>query len=1198
MKKFFALLVVCTTFLCGLNAEVLMNESFKQNAGTLNSGDYNNMGTDTSKWWYTGSKTTYIQVIDTALTAKNYCSKKSGNAIQLKGATNTDVRAFTRVETTTTKTPKSLYYSALVNVRALKSSTSKEVLITLTDASVTSGYCYAELRFLNNYNDNSYQLGVTKANEVGVRWSEALPLDSTILVVVRYDFILGEKNDEAYLWINPTSLDEDKPTTQCVQDTASSTGNPWGAKEKVDPSGLRWVYLKPTANTANIILDEIRVATTWDELFEGGGDKPGLSVTPSSKDEGAVFQGDIQVETIKVKGVKLSADVTLSNKNAEVELSTPTITKSDAEDGATFTATITPQAEGEQTDTITVVSGTLEKQVILTWNTIGITDCANVAALKAAVAGKEAWGTYVRLTGEAVVTRDTTISYVRELYIEDASGAAKLTDEYSILDASTSLLGAKIKNLALLNKETVAGVQPFLVQGTPTIVSTGNEPDPQLVTLAELQANPKDYLLELVQVQKVTFADGGGTFKSGDWAISQEKEEAIVRVEMGNGITTNPIPNKANVIGFSLGIKGDTIVPRNIYDIIDADPVLLKNSSFEEYTSGTSFFGAYTEFEGWDMSGLTSAVLEAETTDVLDGKAAFKTTSAYNSNGYIYQEISCEDYAENDEFNIRVCYKNLDEKDSALVLDCYWESSTGSTEKLGQTAEMKQALPISQNWDSVIVRTAKPAGAKYFVFKVKIKKKAQVLLDNMDFKYYEDTVPYFAVLPDKRSYSFTSNINSDTVVARLTIRQRNLKEPVQVVWSKSTDKTVYSVSKSEVTAEEETVEVKFKASKTGKFNGTLNIMNDESTTASLCNTTISFEGTAIDPSKTPELSVTPMEFDTFRCKAYEEVRDTIYVTSSNCSEYVRCWANEQTGPDSLWAFGVSDSYLSKNATDTVILTFAPKKAGKYTATIRIFTSGADTVFIKVAGVAEEGQPTPVVVDWDTVFTWKQDKPYAILNEQFDHADTCRNKTLKTKDWQNVVLTGQRPWWGFYSDSTKQAKITSYYSFETPGTMPMENWLVTPALNYKDAVSQVFTFRVMGEYMQSEQTAKLEVYYIDATDTKDVWFQHIEAIDSLIPANDETLNGQWNEVYISLAGQEFIPEVFFMAFKFTDLGGTNGIVYYVDDVTWGVKEIPTGMVNVNANDNANRMSNVHKFVNNGKLYILKEGKRYNVLGIMQ
>jgi len=1187
MKKFFTLLVALTTIFCGLNAEVLLKDSFNYEVGDLTKTDMIPGPVTNAEWFYTNTTAAKIQVIDTALTFNGYCSKPSAKAMQFKGNTNKAIRAIKAV------TEKSVYYSMILRVQEIKSSATKDGIIMLqNNSSISPGYSWAQLRYLNDNTAGKFQLGITKTNENGIRWI-SLPKDSTMLIVVRYDFIAGEKNDECYLWVNPTKTSEGTPTSWCVQDTANDAKTTqWGANQKEDASSLDRFMLKPAAHTPNIIIDELRVATKWTDLFEtGGGDEPELGVSPASIAANYIFQGDEKTYTINVTGQKLAGDVTISNKNTEISLSTAKITKAAAEAGASFTATIKANNVGDQTDTITLTSDTITKKIPVAWSTIGVANCANVKALKDSVNGQDGWSKYVRLTGEAIVTRDTTqTSLARELYIEDATGAAKITDDYSTLDA-TNLVGAKIKDFVFLNGEAVLGVQPFIAQGKPTVVSTGNEVEPQVVTLAELQANATNYLLELVQVQKVTFADGGSTFSAKSWEISQDSKTANVKVEMGNGITGNEIPAKANVTGFSLNTSGSVIVPRGIADIVDASEVLLKNGSFEKYKTSSSPFGSATTFDDWDLSGILGTALAVETTDVLEGQAAFKTTKDVTA-GNLYQEINCENYATGDQFDIRICYKNLDTKDSAIVLNSYWASSMGATEPLVQPEELKQALPNSQVWDTITIRATKPEQAKYFVMKFNFAKKAQVLLDNLDFKYYEDTVPYFSVMPEKETYSFTANINSDTTLVTLTIRQRNLKQPVKLELL-GTGKAAYSIDKTQVTAAEETVTIKFKTSTTGKFNATLNITDDESTETSLMNKSIWFYGTAIDPSKTPELIVTPLEFDTFRCKALEEVTDTIFVTSSNCSDYVRCWANEQTGEP--WAFGISKSYLSANATDTIILTFAPKKAGNYTAKIKVFTTGTDTIFINVAGVAEEGKPEPTVVDWDTTFTWNMAKPYAILNEQFNHADTCYNKTLKTTDWQNVVLTGQRPWWGYESDTTKQAKITSYYSYETPGTKPMENWLVTPALDYKNATKQIFTFKVMGEFMQSEQTAKLEVYYIDATDSKDIWFQHLESIDSLIPANDENLNGQWNEVYISLAGQELIPDVFFMAFKFTDNGGTNGIVYYVDDVTWGVKDVPTG---INEVQNSEFRIQNSKFIQNGQLYIVKDGKRYNILGLQQ
>jgi len=1187
MKKIFTLLVALTTFAIGLNAEVLLKDSFNYTVGDLTKTDMLPGPVTNAEWFYTTTTATKIQVIDTALTFNGYCSKPSAKAMQFKGNTNKAIRAIKAV------TEKSVYYSMILRVQEIKTSTTKDGIIMLqNNGSTAVGYSWAQLRYLNDNTAGKFQLGITKTNENGVRWI-SLPKDSTMLIVVRYDFIAGEKNDECYLWVNPTKTSEGTPTSWCVQDTANADKTTqWGANQKADASSLDRFMLKPAAHTPNIIIDELRVTTTWAELFEtGGGSQSELGVSPASISESFMYQGDSKTYTINVTGQKLTDDVTISNTNAEVSLSSAKITKAAAEEGATITATINANKAGVQKDTITLVSGTIIEKIPVAWETIEVTACANIAALKTAGATPYS---YVRLTGEAVVTRDTTISSTREIYIEDASGAAKLVDAYSKWTSVSNLKGQKITGMVLMSDEILLGVIPFNPATAPTAKGAG-EITPQVVTLAELQANAADYLLELVQVQKVTFANAGESFTSGNWEISQDSKTANVKVEMSVGITGNEIPAVANVTGFSLNTSGSVIVPRGIADIVDASEVLLKNGSFEKYKTSSSPFGSATTFEDWDLSGIFGTALAVETTDVLEGKAAFKTTSDVTA-GYLYQEINLDSYATGDQFDIRICYKNLDTKDSAIVMDSYWSTSMGSTEPMPQTEELTQALPNSQAWDTVMIRTTKPEKAKYFVLKFKFKKKALVMLDNLDFKYYEDTVPYFAVLPEKTSYSFTTNIGTDTTVAKLTIRQRNLKESVKLVWSIGTDKTVYSVSKSEVTAAEETVEVKFKSSKTGKFNGTLNIMDDESPETSLMNTTISFAATVIDPSVTPEIVVTPMEFDTFRCKAYEEVTDTIFITSSNCSEYVRCWANEQTGPDSLWGFGISDSYLLANSTDTIILTFAPKKVGNYTARLKVFTAGVDTIFINVVGVAEDGKPTPIVVDWDTTFVWNTTTPYAILNEEFNMGKTLRNKTLNVTDWQNVVLNGgDRPWWGFNSDTTQQAKMTSYYSDRTD-PQGVVTWLVTPALDYKNTPSQVFSFDVMSDLCFEGQTAHLELYFIDPSDPNDVFFQHIEAIDSLIPFGNSELSGNWGTILLPLMNQPFIPDVFFMAFKFYDPnGGRNGATYYVDNVTWGVKEIPMGVVNVNANENANRMQDVRKFMNNGQLIIVKDGQRYNALG---
>lgn len=732
MKKLFTILAVMTAVVFSAKAEVLMKDSFARNVGNLNVGDYKDMGTDLSDWWYTSTSTSIkVQVIDTNLTKAGYQTNPSGRAIQFKGNAQKDVRAFSRVSSVA---GKSIYYSVLLNVKAVKSSTSRENLITLTDASITAGYCYAELRFMNNYDDNTYQLGVTKANENGVRWSKPLPLDSTILAVVRYDFIEGDTNDVATLWINPTKLDESVPTSlHSVQDTASSGGAKWGANQKADPSGLKWVYLKPTTNTANIILDEIRVATKWADLFEGGGgSEPAIGVA-SELSFGELYQGTEDSKDLSITASNLKGDIAVSHSHADITLSAATIKKADAEAGATLTVSLNANAVGAQVDTIILSSEGVEKKVAVSWTSYPVVACANVAALKDSVKLYEAFAGLFRLNGEAVVTRDTTISD-REIYLQDASGAVKLFDSYG--KCGDNLVGAKVKDFILNNDEEALGILPFVILQAPTIVSTGNVVEPQEVSLADLQANAVDYLFELVKVKGVAFEDAGSSFAVGQYAISQATENANVKVE-NNNIVGKEIPVKAHVIGFCFNTSGSVILPRNIDDIIDANPELLKNGSFEKWkVESAGMFGTNTEFEGWSVSKITFGAKVVDSTDVLDGKYAFKTTSSLTQAGaYLYQEINCQDYAQGDEFKVRIGYKNLN--DSVLSLACYWETSMGSTEEMKQGA-VKQVLSSSKSdYNIVEVNTIKPEGARYFVYKVKVPKFAQVLIDDCAFTYQE-----------------------------------------------------------------------------------------------------------------------------------------------------------------------------------------------------------------------------------------------------------------------------------------------------------------------------------------------------------------------------------------------------------------------------------------------------------------------------
>ncbi len=132
-----------------------------------------------------------------------------------------------------------------------------------------------------------------------------------------------------------------------------------------------------------------------------------------------------------------------------------------------------------------------------------------------------------------------------------------------------------------------------------------------------------------------------------------------------------------------------------------------------------------------------------------------------------------------------------------------------------------------------------------------------------------------------------------------------------------------------------------------------------------------------------------------------------------------------------------------------------------------------------------------------------------------------------------------------------AKVTPYDSKVADGEeTPLQTLLVTPALDFKNATSKMFTFRVRGDYLQDGQADKLEFCYIDMLDGE----PYVQPINLTMPCTKDQ-SGEWNEYHLDLAEYD-LPDVMFMGFRFTGTRGRlNSATYYVDDVTYGRTDIP-------------------------------------------
>ena len=306
---------------------------------------------------------------------------------------------------------------------------------------------------------------------------------------------------------------------------------------------------------------------------------------------------------------------------------------------------------------------------------------------------------------------------------------------------------------------------------------------------------------------------------------------------------------------------------------------------------------------------------------------------------------------------------------------------------------------------------------------------------------------------------------------------------------------------------------------------------------------------AIDEKNPPKATLNPTALAKFEAKANETQEQTLEITTSGLPDFGKI-AVKTPG-----VFRLNNTMLMKAAKNVVKVTFAPTAAGTFDNALIISALGMEDIVVPIQGVATEGTQTDPTKEGDD-FALSTASPVKLLNETFDKA-TDRNKPFKFEGWTNTAIKGTRAWWGYsFTDNDESvgenvAKVTPYDSKVADGEeTPMEVLLVTPALDFKNAKSKMFTFRVRGDYLQDGQTDKLELCYLDMQDNE----PYVQPVDLVLPCTKDQ-SGEWYEYHLDLAEYD-LPDVMFMGFKFTGTRGRlNSATYYVDDVTYGRTDIP-------------------------------------------
>lgn len=447
---------------------------------------------------------------------------------------------------------------------------------------------------------------------------------------------------------------------------------------------------------------------------------------------------------------------------------------------------------------------------------------------------------------------------------------------------------------------------------------------------------------------------------------------------------------------------------------------------------------------------------------------------------------------------------------------------TGADMKSFQAIELRQGSSATKVGPEVIVDAIRVGTAWTDLFDV------------------ASTEPTMTVTPTVVYDGSAVAIGSSTTFATYAVEYANLENPIDVYLT-GANRNQFEVSAETIPAGsgKATITLTYKPQAIGKHTARINF---ESTVSTL-NTGFAATGIAWDPANPPMIVAHSGGLTPFTCKAGEQQKQTITVTTSDLPDYGKAAVKGLSNG----AFIISTATLLKNGNTQINITFKPLVPGDYEEVIEFSGIKAVTETIRIYGTATENGTTEDR-EGDRL-PLDDSKPLASYMQNFD--GVTKNKPLSIEGWKNLAQVGNRAWWGYtWDDGNGAAKVTPYDSKMEEST-PCVMTLVSPALDFKNTPNPVLTFKVMGTLMRDGMADQLEVCYIE----KDGEGMYVQPIDGLnIPASPDK-NEEWVPYTIDLKGLD-LADVFFIGFRFNSSRGTESTTsYYIDDFSWGQTNVP-------------------------------------------
>lgn len=624
------------------NGETYLAESFDYAEGNL----YGN-----GKWVKYGKKTTApVQVANSPLTFAGYQDNAAGNAVRLTKESGEYCQVLFR-DKGTDAAKGTVYYSALVNVSELPSGSRTAAFMALTGANSLDATKFGDAEagsegagLFAQASGEGFKLGVSRnvANlgnvKTSVAWAdEECALGTTYLVVVKYEIVDGADNDRISLWINPAKGDAE-PAASVVADEES-------AESLADVRGIELRQgSSSVAKTPVAVIDEVRVASTWDEIFTPAKtdavETPEITITDMSADFGKVYKGLTYTKTINVKGKNLKGDISLSSPvSGEVAVSAATVAKADAEseNGCDVVLTLTVDNTAMTSDKIVYAAdGAQSRTQIVEWRPI---ETIAVNSFKELFDEDNiSMTTLYVYKGEATVTAIDSNFYT--FYAQDSQSAAEVRSAsgcgYEEVDLTKVKPGDNITDIVgnvIFSDDGGIDFVPVAADAW-RVVSEGNVVEPKVLTFEQIHAAEAcDVIFQLVTVKDVKFDEKYGSYPDPDYygkfnvpfhLVSDKTRSGELWYFRGTDIYNSSTNGYFDKVWTVTGIcyymtPVATVAPRSL-----ADFVVQPEGAVDSIAAGEAEVVGYFDFYGRKVENPAPGIYVVRRADGTTGKAVVR----------------------------------------------------------------------------------------------------------------------------------------------------------------------------------------------------------------------------------------------------------------------------------------------------------------------------------------------------------------------------------------------------------------------------------------------------------------------------------------------------------------------------------------------------------------------------------------------